>query len=557
MKNLFKVVFLGGLSSCATLAMAVDNPGIPRDSNFNNTGWYDSTRVEARINVMVENSTDTVHLIRDTNDPRVVTKAYRLKNVDAYEFRDYIRQMVQAKRVGNTSLQQIYPGNSATPPPVTATLSYPQATPIISQPTYNPNAQLGSNTAVECLKYVDGTGLLIISAEEYRFKDHANGWGFDHLVEFLDQPQMGAFFGTQTFFYIPKFVPARNLSPLIQNVGMNITDVTEIWQGMDLVAYDPDLNWLIFDTTNYSMPNIEKMLKKYDVPIPQVKLKFTIYEVYVENDEKMGVDFEAWKNNDGLDFFSTGARFRDNWQAVYGGGMENNGWNRTSFYNFNPKWNTRYIDFLVTEGNAKITQSGELTIRNNTPASFSRQTQIFYMDKTTPAPDATTLPDEGVGPYELLSSILNKVLKPNDFPVAKANLEIIEKAAGFGFTMTVKNASVNLRETRFEMNLKNTSLIGFESNGKPRISANNEITVSVSLPHGSNRFIIGGLKKQEEIESESGVPWLEDIPILGYLFSTKSKSIKNSELIVVGECTYDGILDKKERLKGKSSSNTL
>ena len=66
------------------------------------------------------------------------------------------------------------------------------------------------------------------------------------------------------------------------------------------------------------------MLEKYDVPIPQVKLKLTVYEVYSENDEKLGLDFQAWKNNDGMDFFSGGARFRDNWQAVYGGNLEHN-----------------------------------------------------------------------------------------------------------------------------------------------------------------------------------------------------------------------------------------
>ena len=51
--------------------------------------------------------------------------------------------------------------------------------PLNAQPGYQPIAQLGSNTAVECLKYVDGTGLLIVSAEEYRFKDYENGMGID------------------------------------------------------------------------------------------------------------------------------------------------------------------------------------------------------------------------------------------------------------------------------------------------------------------------------------------------------------------------------------------
>ena len=51
--------------------------------------------------------------------------------------------------------------------------------PLNAQPGYQPRAQRGSNTAVECLKYVDGTGLLIVSAEEYRFKDYGNGMGID------------------------------------------------------------------------------------------------------------------------------------------------------------------------------------------------------------------------------------------------------------------------------------------------------------------------------------------------------------------------------------------
>lgn len=553
MKNFLKFIPFGVLA--ASFVQAADIPGVPRDSNFNNTGWYDSTQVHARINVKIDDDTEKIHFIRDNNDPRVVTKAYRLKHVDAYEFRDYLRQMVQAKRVGNTSLEQNYPVNTSNPNVATVSSAVP-TTPATSQPTYNPNIQLGSNTAVECLKYVDGTGLLIISAEEYRFKDNENGWGLDKIVEFMDRPQMGANFGTQVFFYIPKFVPSRNLLPLIQNVGMNIFDVTEIWQGQDLVAYDSDLNWLIFDTTNYSMANIEKMLKKYDVPIPQVKLKFNVYEVYAENDDKIGLDFQAWKNNDGMDFFSGGARFRDNWQAVYGGNLENNNWNRSAFYNFNPKWNTRYIDFLVAKGHAKITHSGELSIRNNTPAEFSRTTQIFYMDKTAAANNTTTIPDEGVGAYKLLSSIINEFTGASDFAVGKANTENVAKSANYGFTMQVNNASVNLLETRFDITLTNTSLIGFESDGTPRISADNSVNLTVSLPHGTNSFVIGGLKKQEEVKSDSGIPLLKDIPLLGYLFSSKSTSIKNSDLIVVGECSYDGILDKKTKLKGKTLPNT-
>ena len=549
-----------------TVVSAAEVAGTPRDSNIQNTAGYDGTRVEAQLLVNVQDKTKVVHFIRDNNDPRVVTKTYLLKHVDPYEIRDYLRQMVQSKRVGNTSLQQQYPlnavnGGSGTPgtdagigtaaaATVAATVTSPVlTTPATAQPGYNPTLQLGSNTAVECLKYVDGTSLLIVSAEEYRFKDHENGMGLDSIIQFMDRPQMGANYGTQIFFYLPKFVPARNLVNLIQNVGMNISDVTELWQGQDLVTSDPDLNWLIFDVSNYSCDNIAALLAKYDVPIPQVRLKISVLEIYDENDDKLGIDFQNWKNNEGADFFSAGGRMRNNWSALYSGGMARAfGSERTSFYNFNPKWNSRYLDFLASSGRAKVVHSGELLIRNNTPARLDRTTQIFYIDTSNPVPNALSLPDTGVGPYELLSALIGELRRKTgaaadtvangNYPVAKGNQQITTASSGYGFSMAVTNASVNLAETSFTVNLNNTSLIGFQSNGQPRISSPSVVSLKVSLPYGKDSFVIGGLRKQEKVESSTGIPWLSDIPILGYLFATKSTSVKHSELVVLAQCEW-------------------
>ena len=527
-------------------AGAADNPGIPRDSNFGNTGWYDPTRIEARLVVPVSDQTKTVHFVRDNNDPRVVTKTYLLENVDAYEFRDYLRQMVQSKRVGNATLQQTYPGNTATAPLV-ATTGAPQLTSATAQPGYSPAVQLGSNTAVECLKFVDGTGLLLVSAEDYRFRDQENGIGIDTLVKTLDDPKLGALsYGCQMYIYMPKFVPARNLMPLIENLGMNVNDVTELWQGSDIVAYDPDLNWLIFDVANYSCYNIAKMLKRFDVPIPQVRLKVKVYELDTENDDRIGLDFQSWKNNEGVDFFSIGGRYRNNWAAAYGGGWGKGfGSERTSYFNFNPKWNTRYIDLLASNGRAKVIHSGELLVRNNTAASFSRTTQIFYIDASQPAPGTTSSPDQGVGAYKWLSSIIDRIFtRGDDLAVGKGNQQISVRSAGYGFTMKVNNASVNLDETRFDITLDNTSLLGFQSNGAPRISSGNAVELEVSLPHGKDSFVIGGLRKKEVVKSRTGVPWLCDIPLLEYIFGSVSTSVRDTELIVVAQCEWDSPRDR-------------
>jgi len=347
---------------------------------------------------------------------------------------------------------------------------------------------------------------------------------------------------------MPKFVPARNLMPLIENMGMNVSDVTENWQGQDIVAYDPELNWLIFDTATFSCDNIAQMIKQYDVPIPQVRLKITVYEVYSEDDEKMGLDFQSWKNNEGTDFFSGGGRFRNIWSAMYNGNVlaKPFGSERSSFYNFNPKWNTRYIDFLVSLGKARIAHTGEMLVRNNTAAVFDRTTQIFYVDDSKSVDDVLTLPDTGVGPYELLSSIIGQVITKkrstvpgDDIPVAKGEKQVVTGIGGFGFTMKINNASVNMKETRFNITLNNSSLIGFASNGAPRIAKGNTVNQDVSLPHGNRMFVIGGLRKQELVKSKTGIPYLMQIPILGYLFCSESDSVKHSELVVTAECEWD------------------
>ena len=80
MKRIFSAI----TALCAISgAYCASIPGTPRDSNFGNTSGYDATRVSAWMNINIANETKELHFIRDNNDPRVVTKTYVLKNVDA------------------------------------------------------------------------------------------------------------------------------------------------------------------------------------------------------------------------------------------------------------------------------------------------------------------------------------------------------------------------------------------------------------------------------------------------------------------------------------------
>ena len=534
-KNL-KTALLG--AACTAAGVAAIANELPT-GNLNPA--YFPSNVQAQLQVGITPGTEAVHFVRDTSDSKIITKTYVLKNANPYEIRPYLRNMVQTMRTNPNVFNGA--GNkavSANPVNFTTTSS---AIPL----SHYYNQYLRAPAGVECMVFMDGTALLIISAEEYRFKDNTNGMGIDSIVAKLDAKGIKNSSGQPKFVYFPKNRPASELKTMVEAVGANLSnDTVELIGGKDKVRDDKDLNVLFFNTALYSRKNIEAMLKLYDVPHPQVRIRYTVYELMAENDGKIGADFQAWKNNEGANLFSMGGTYRDNWSATYAGGMVRNGKNNyAQFINFNPKWNTRYIDFLTSIGKAKVAYTGELCIRNNTPATLERKTQLFYVDTSKSAASGTL---EGLGPYELLSALIGKIEESADqIPVGRGELQIVEKFTGFGFSMKVENASVNLLETRFRISLSNSSLLGFESNGTPRISSNSVVTQEVSLPHGTNSFVIGGLKKQEVVKSATGIPWLMDIPYLGYLFSSVSSSTKHSELVLVAQCEWDAPTDAPDQ----------
>ena len=505
---------LSGLIAIATAAAPGDSasaplytsntftpsPGIPRDKNNAPTASYMDSQVQAQLRVDLDRDTDAVHFIRDNNDPRVITKTYLLKHAHPYAVRSLLRDAITTKRVD------------------------------------------ASYTGVETILFEDGTALLFVSAEEYRFKDHENGMGIDSLVARLDQPGMLNSSGQPKFVYFPANVPAATLMPMIEKVGMNVKDdEAELIGGKDKVKLDPDLNCLFFNTASYSRKNIEEMLRKYDVPLPEIKIKLNVYELYSENDDKLGVDFQAWKNNEGTDFFSVGGRFRDNWAATYGGTMARpQGSERTSFYNFNPKWNTRYLDFLTSKGKAKIAYSGEVTVRQNTTSTLSRTTQIFYTDTTVPPDDTQeTIDNWFTRPLDNTLQALGRESPGNDIRIGKDNQQNVTRAPqSFGFTMTVKAGSIAPEAAILQISLDNSSLIGYQSSGAPRIQKGNTIRNSGMISTKRNEFVIGGLEKREVVRGSTGVPYLKDIPGLGYLFQVESESTRKSQLVVAAQCEY-------------------
>lgn len=428
------------------------------------TEWYKKSSIDARLNVTVKPDTDVVHFVRDVSDPNVITKAYALKYADPYELRTYLRKIVQTRKI-----------------------------------TENP-------TNIQAVKFTDGKAVLLISAEDYRFEDSDAGQGFDTLIKILDQPKTASITGRPMYVYSPKFRSAAELQDMINDVGaFQQNEALDNLGGTDKLVTDKGLNLIFFKTSPFSRQTIMDVLKEYDKPYPEVYAQITVYELYAENDTKLGLDFQAWKNNDGVNFFNTGAHFMRNHNRF---GLEKGmGWDSIRYFRFNPKWNTKYIDFLTSKGKAKVLHTATVKMRNNETSKIAKTTGMFVTK----------------------AEAIDGDKKP-----ARHGNKIETQEVDFGFKMSM-TPSISDEATILNVKLGNTSLIGYTSDGSPRIQEGAVIDTQFMIDNKGTKLMIGGLEKRDVVRVSGGIPILKDLPILGWLFSTEQESTKRSQLLVVAE----------------------
>ena len=520
-----------------------------------------ATQVQPQLNVQIGKETEQITFVNTNNDPYVYTKVYKLKHADPYEIRPYVMAAIRSRRV-DTSV-----------------------------------------TKVEAVKYQDGTGMLLVSAEEYRFFPVENGMSLDQIIEMLDRPNLASEAGRRFFLYYPKYFDSVTLAGLIRKVGMqHAGDNAELQGGIDTVVPDTKLNTLMFYASPNSEPQILKMLKEYDTPTSQALVNYTIYEIESENDGNLGVDFQAWKNGPGADLFAAGSRYLNGWNLRTGTISNLVKSAHVSYINFNPKWNSRYLDFLVSKGKAKVVTSGSLNIGNGTAASIESvtrmpvivageetaggETQIAKSYIATAVNPADTLSGLGVDQekfqtvewvpgnaaaqftatrtivngkaYDTLRissghftaggrnlgdtcAVFNAEPTLNDtaiawteaggYPIEKDKTRVTNSDTEYGFSLTMQPYIYN-KATCLALEMSNSNLIGFRSNGMPRTSKT-ELKTEVQLANDGNVFYIGGLDKSAVVRSVSKVPFLGDIPFLGFLFSAENETLKKTQLAAV------------------------
>ena len=393
-------------------------PGVSRADNHQPTGSYAPSNVQAQLKINVADKTKVINVIRNNSDPFVITKAYTLKNADPYAVRSYLEAAVGARSV-NTSPAQV--------------------------------------TAV---KFSDGVGAILVSAEEYRFSDSENGKGIDGIVASLDRPGLTFFADADAHLYFPRISRASNLRDMLMKVGSSELD-PQFAIAPGTVTVDAELNALVIKASKWNWNDMLTMLKQYDRAIPEFKVTYRVIEIFAENDDRIGVDFQSWKNNEGVDLFSTGVVARRNWGTFFSSAIENSKNNRTSYWNFNPKWNTRYLDFMTSIGKAKCLAQGELVVQNRQSSAIQVNSGFFY-DRTYYTAGAKTIAEgcteftyTDINPDTILRESTAKIMPLNKLNTALADAGVNAFMTKAGYTMRVMGTQVGTA-TYYDANARKT-----------------------------------------------------------------------------------------------------
>lgn len=169
--------------------------------------------------------------------------------------------------------------------------------------------------------------------------------------------------------------------------------------------------------------------------------------------------------------------------------------------------------FLKTQGDVYAISNPKIMTLNNQPALITAGTELFYKTLTT-----STLAGGSTGTQsstEVISSVFSGVL-----------LDITPEISKDGMITLRINPSVS--ETASAISTDNSLRT------MPPDLSRRQISSVVSVQDGS-RIVLGGLINRKSSNNVTKVPFLGDIPVVGYLFKQEGISEKVEELVIIIE----------------------
>ncbi len=281
--------------------------------------------------------------------------------------------------------------------------------------------------------------------------------------------------------------------------------------GQTKIIADERTNSLLIFASREDMRTIKDIVSKLDIVLAQVLIEAVIIEVSLGDSRNIGVSYSEQKQHGiGNYFTGIGAINSGNALSINNfplSGATNAAGSLPGGFSYLASFGDDLdvtVTALASDSRAKILQRPRIQTSNAKQASL-------FVGQSRPYPTASYYGGGAYGGYSSIQQMQIGVsieVTPLINPDGLVVMDIHQKIDSVAGTVNIVNV------------------------GDVPITSSKEAMASVAV-RDHDTIILGGLIETSKNQSASGVPFLKDIPLLGYLFRSSTKSENRNELIVL------------------------
>lgn len=381
------------------------------------------------------------------------------------------------------------------------------------------------------------SGYIVVICPEYQLEP------LRKLAAELDRPNQNSAPKSKYIYYRLKH---RNVT------DPNFLKLAQYYAGTSGILF-PDVetnSCLIYDAPEGADGMAKGFDEVLDKPLQQVDLAVNVYEIDVNNDGTLGLDYEAWKNGPGQVL----GQFRATGSTLKGAGIK-----RTHFHASGGgvylDYPSAYFDALVEKGKAVSLVKTRVAAVNRVPAMLTTDEKVIFYQVAN-GPNTRTLTGQAINDQvqgvafpenqnpEYTSSKWNFARTPFDVPsFLKGRSPRVDRTT-LPQTQLPINAAIRSVDTglfltvvpvvgegmiNMDLDLRLIAHTGYDGSGFPTLNSR-QINNSIAVATG-DEIIFGGLVRERKLQSAPKTPFLGSLPVVGYLFGKETDS--NRKTVVV------------------------
>ena len=340
--------------------------------------------------------------------------------------------------------------------------------------------------------------------------------------------------------YPARFRSAQVMVDIMEGTGINAG-------GDSFVGYDPTTNLIYWKDDSNKNRDLLKYLAWLDRPIPMVNLALTVYEVRESELRDLGIDYLGWRNGPGLNLFSAG--FDAMSLSSSGSAALQAASGAFGGFFFAPQFDASFVRMLQQDGRADIVNTASLTMANSDSNTYSigfdpQSQAIFKRDN-----DQLQVGISGVGmkggvkePAQSTGAsnpLLNSTTPPPPLQMLITAPRICFRAPADPQTGLVseraEDGTIHALVT-FQYNMQVSNVVERNNYGA-ELAEVSSFTGNCNLLSGEEK-LLAGWSEESDVEQVIGVPFLSEIPVLKYLFSTTTTNRQKSWFFITARAVF-------------------